>query len=259
VGLDPVPERIPGGDLVGWGRALIAATADIVCCYKPNSGFYEGFGPQGWDALRETIAAVPPEIPVLLDAKRNDIGSTAEAYARAAFDLLGAGAVTVNPYLGGDTIEPFLAYEDRAVFVLCRTSNPGAGEFQDLRVLTDSGERPLYEVVAERCASWNHNGNVGLVAGATYPGEIARVRSICPDQMLLIPGVGTQGGDLAAAVGAAAGADGRGFLINASRQVIYASSGPGFAIGARQAALHLRQEIDAAAARLGLVVPQAPA
>jgi len=249
IGLDPVPERIHGTSVLAWGRALIAATADLVCCYKPNSGFYEGFGPEGWDALRETIAAVPPEIPVLLDAKRNDVGSTAEAYARAAFKVLGAGAVTVNPYLGGDTLEPFLAYEDRAIFVLCRTSNPGAGEFQDLRVSTggDGGAHPLYEVVAERCRVWNRHGNVGLVAGATYPAEIARIRSICPEQMLLVPGVGTQGGDLEASVGAAADANGRGYLINASRQVIYASAGADYAAGARAAALGLRDAIEAAA------------
>ena len=248
IGLDPVADRIDR-DLIAWGRELIAATSDLVCCYKPNSGFYEGFGPQGWDALRETIGHVPPSIPVVLDAKRGDIGSTAEAYSRAAFDVLGAAAVTVNPYLGGDTITPFLEYKDRAVFVLCRTSNPGAGEFQDLAVDAGDGTgdtRPLYEFVAERCRAWNRDGNVGLVAGATYPSEIARIRAICPEQVLLVPGVGTQGGDLNASVAAARDARGTGFMINASRQVIYASSGRDFASAARTAALQLREDIETA-------------
>jgi orotidine-5'-phosphate decarboxylase len=251
VGLDPVAERIDGG-LVAWGRELIAATSDLVCCYKPNSGFYEGFGLRGWEALRETIALVPPTIPVVLDAKRGDIGSTAEAYARAAFEILGAAAVTVSPYLGGDTLEPFLEYEDRAVFVLCRTSNPGAGEFQDLPIAPAGGTddvRPLYEFVAERCRTWNRDGNVGLVAGATYPGDIARIRAICPEQVLLVPGVGTQGGDLDASVAAARDSTGGGFMINASRQVIYASPGPNFASAAREAASELRGQIEAARLR----------
>jgi len=142
---------MPGGNVLAWGRALIAGTADLVCCYKPNSAFYEALGPQGWEILRETIAAVPKEIPVLLDAKRGDVGSTAAAYAAAAFDVLGAGAVTVNPYLGADSIEPFLAHEGRAVFVVCRTSNPAAGDLQDLVVEHRNGSRPLYDAVAARC------------------------------------------------------------------------------------------------------------
>lgn len=244
VGLDPVAERIAGGDVLGWARSLIEATSDLVCCYKPNSAFFEALGPEGWQILRETIASVPPEIPVLLDAKRGDIGNTAEAYAKAAFEVLGASAVTVNPYLGGDSLEPFLAYEGRAIFVVCRTSNPGAPDLQDLLVHDGAGVRPLFEVVAERCRLWNRNGNVGLVTGATYPADIARVRKICPDQVLLVPGVGTQGGELEAAVRSAQTADGTGFLVNASRQVIYASTGADFAAAARRVAAELRDAVE---------------
>jgi len=250
VGLDPEPERIPGGDLLAWARAIIAATRDLVCCYKPNSAFYEALGRHGWEILAEVIASVPPEIPVLLDAKRGDVGNTARAYARAAFEVLGAGAVTVNPYLGEDSLAPFLAYPDRAIFILCRTSNPGAGDFQDLRVTPNmpaagkGGAKPLYEAVAERARCWNRDGNVGLVTGATYPSEVARVRAICPDQLLLIPGVGAQGGDLAAAALAARDAHGGGFLLSSSRQVTFASTGDDFAVAARNAAEQLRAAIE---------------
>jgi orotidine-5'-phosphate decarboxylase len=246
VGLDPVRDRIPGNDVLAWGQAIINATSDLVCCYKPNSAFYEALGTEGYEILRETIASVPTGIPVLLDAKRGDIGSTAEAYARAAFEVLAAGAVTVSPYLGGDTIEPFLAYEGRAVFVLCRTSNPGAGELQDLPVMAEGGARPFYEIVAERCSIWNRDGDVGLVAGATYPHEIERIRAICPDQMLLVPGIGTQGGELAAAVAAAASSSGGRFLVNVSRQVIYASAGGDPGLAARETATRLRDDINRA-------------
>jgi orotidine-5'-phosphate decarboxylase len=246
IGLDPVLERIPGGDVLAWARSIISATADIACCYKPNSAFFEALGPHGWELLAETVGAVPPEMPVVLDAKRGDIGSTAEAYARAAFEVIGAGAVTVNPYLGGDTMEPFLKYADRSIFVVCRTSNPGATEFQDLPVSTPGGSRPLYELIAERSRAWNRDGNVGLVTGATFPKEIARIRALCPDQTLLVPGVGAQGGDLRAAVQAAVTREGGGFMVNASRQVIYAAEDRNFAQATRAVAADLRQQIEAA-------------
>jgi len=249
VGLDPSPERIPGGDVLAWASAIVRATSDLVCCYKPNSAFYEALGTGGLEILRETIAVVPSQIPVLLDAKRGDIGSTAAAYASAAFDVLGAAAVTVSPYLGQDSLEPFLARADRAIFVLCRTTNPGAVDLQDLPVVEDGVQRPLYEIVARRCRDWNNRGNVGLVAGATYPAELARVRSICPDQLLLVPGIGTQGGDLESAVAAAQDSERGGFLINVSRQIIYASAGGDFASAARAEAERMRSAIEAA--RLG--------
>lgn len=246
IGLDPEPDRLPTGDVLAWARAIIASTQDLVCCYKPNSAFYEALGLHGWETLREVIASVPAEIPVLLDAKRGDVGNTARAYARAAFEVLGAGAVTVNPYLGEDSLAPFLAYADRSIFVVCRTSNRGARDVQDLCLRGDGGDRPLYEAIAERARDWNRAGNVGLVTGATYPDEIARVRSICPDQLLLVPGVGAQGGDLEAAVQAASDASGGGFLVSSSRQITYASSGAGFAAAARQAAGELRGAIERA-------------
>jgi orotidine-5'-phosphate decarboxylase len=246
VGIDPVAERIPGGDVLGWVKAVVEATSDLVCCYKPNSAFFEALGRDGWEILCETMALIPADIPVLLDAKRGDIGNTAAAYAAAAFDVLGAGAVTVSPYLGRDSLEPFLSRADRAIFVLCRTTNPGASDLQDLPVLDRDGPRPLYEVVAERCRDWNTAGNVGLVAGATYPAELARVRSICPEQLLLVPGVGTQGGDLEAAVAAARDAQGGGFLVNVSRQITYASGTGGFGTAVRSEAQRLRRAIEAA-------------
>ena len=265
VGLDPDPTRIPGGDVTAFLREVVAATSDLVCCYKPNLAFFEALGDEGYTALHATLAAIPESVPVLADAKRGDIGSTAEAYARALFAVWGFDAATVNPYGGGDTIEPFLVYADRGVFVWCRSSNPGARDFQDLPVLDGAGStRPLYEVVAERARRWNAGGNVGLVAGATYPAEIARLRSMCPDLPFLVPGVGAQGAALEEAVRAAAFAegstpslpDGSGFLINASRGVLYASAGSDFAPAARQAALQLRDAInDARGARAGVRLP----
>lgn len=235
VGLDPDPARLPVPDVATFGRAIIAATRDLACAYKPNFGFYEQLGRDGWEALRETIAAVPPDIPVIGDAKRGDIGNTAAAYARACFEELGCDAVTVSPYLGRDSIEPFLAYADRGVFLLCRTSNPGGADFQDLPVVVDGTTRPLYEVVAARAAAWNERGNLGLVVGATYPEELARVRAVAPDLPLLVPGVGTQGGDLAAVIRAAG--DGHApIVVNVSRQILYASGGSDFAAAAHAAA-----------------------
>jgi orotidine-5'-phosphate decarboxylase len=240
VGLDPDPTRIPPGvRTLDFLRDVIDATADLVCCYKPNAAFFEQDGASGWELLRAVIAAVPPEIPVLLDAKRADVPNTAVAYARAVFDVLGADAVTVNPYLGGDGVEPFLAYEDRHAFVLCRTSNPGAGDLQDV-VLADG--RALYEHVAGLAAAWNTRGNVGLVLGATYPEQAARVRAIAPDLLFLVPGVGAQEGDLEAAVRASIDASGTGILVNASRSVLYAGDHE----AVRAEAARLRGAINAA-------------
>lgn len=211
VGLDPDPKRIPTGVSVkDFLLGVIEATSDLVSCYKPNAAFFERDGAEGWETLREVIAAVPDEIPVLLDAKRGDVGHTAQAYAEAVFDQLGADAVTVNPYLGVDSIEPFTEREDRHVFVLCRTSNPSAGDLQDSMI----GDVRLYERVAELSRTWNSRGNVGLVVGATYPEEARRVREICPDQLLLLPGIGAQQGDIDAAVQAAVDANGGGILVN---------------------------------------------
>ena len=228
VGLDPDPSRLPQGvDIDAWLREVIEATSDLVCCYKPNAAFFEARGPHGQEALWGLIDGIPDEIPVLLDAKRGDVGNSAEFYARAVFEVLGADAVTVNPYLGGDAVEPFLAHEDRHTFVLCRTSNAGAGELQD-RALAASGGgggRPLYLAVAERANAWNTRGNVGLVVGATYPREARAIRELCPDMLFLMPGVGAQAGELEAAVHAALDARGGGIIVNASRSVLYPQAG----------------------------------
>lgn len=198
---------------------LIDATSDLALAFKPNAAFFEAFGAEGLAALKAVIARVPAGIPVILDAKRGDIADTAEAYATAAFDELGAQAITLNPYLGGEALQPFLARADRGAFVLCKTSNPGADEFQ---ALTVSGST-LYEVVAQHAPAWNAHGNVGLVVGATDPAALARVRAAAPDLWFLVPGVGAQGGDLSAALKAGLRPDGAGLLINVSRQIAKAA------------------------------------
>jgi orotidine-5'-phosphate decarboxylase len=251
VGLDPDPERLPPGvdGLASFQRAIIEATADLVCAYKPNLAFYEALGEPGLRVLRDTLAAVPSDVPVIGDGKRGDVAHTARAYARAMFDHWGFDAVTVSPYLGADSLEPFLEREDRGIFLVCRTSNPGARDLQDLPVLI--GEiggsapptRPLFEMVAQRAKEWNTRGNLGLVVGATYPEELGRLRDMCPQMTLLVPGVGAQGGDLEASLRRGLDADGGGLIINVSRQVLYASSGEDFAAAARQAALTVRDEI----------------
>ncbi len=220
VGLDPHPAHVPArfqdatDPLLAWNWEIINVTADLACCYKPNIAFYEALD-DGMELLRKTLAAIPDEIPVILDAKRGDIGSTAEAYARAAFERLGVDAITVSPYLGEDSIRPFARYADRGVFVLCHTSNPGAADLQTLPV----DGRPLYLHVAERAPHWSDHDNIGLVVGATYPQALAAVRAAAPDTWLLVPGVGAQGGDLEAAVQAGLRADGLGMIINVSRGI----------------------------------------
>ena len=245
VGLDPWPPSMPIDDIAAFNRAIIDATADLVCAYKPNFAFYEAEGIAGLEALRQTIETAPDGVPMLLDAKRGDLGNTAIAYAKAAFEVWGADAVTVNPYQGRDALQPFLDYADRGVFILARTSNPGSAEFQDRRVRGLAGERPLYEEVAGQACAWNDNGNVGLVVGATVPEELARVRSIAGSMPVLVPGVGAQGGDLEASVRNGTDANGRRALISASRSVLYASSGRDFADAARAEALRLRDAINA--------------
>ncbi|NOX61541.1 MAG: orotidine-5'-phosphate decarboxylase [Chloroflexi bacterium] len=219
VGLDPNPERKPDRypDLLSWNRAIIEQTTDLAACYKPNIAFYEALGREGYDLLQATLAAIPNHIPVLLDAKRGDIGSTAAAYARACFEVWDVDAVTVNPYLGRDSVGPFTAYADRHVFVLCHTSNPGA---RDVQWTTDWG-LPLYLRLAGRALTWGE-GNVGLVVGATYPEALAEVRALAPDAWFLVPGVGAQGGDAAVALSRAQNSDGRGALINVSRGIALA-------------------------------------
>ncbi len=229
-----------------FNREIIDATADLVCAYKPNSAFYEAEGEAGMRALTRTVLYIKetyPDIPVVLDAKRADIGNTNEGYVRAFFDELGADAVTVHPYLGREALEPFLERKDKGIFVLARTSNPGAGEFQDLPV--GAAGESLYKAVARSVAdSWNGRGNCGLVVGATYPEELALVRAIVGDMPILIPGIGAQGGDVAKTVQAGKNSKGKGMLISSSRAIIYASSGADFADAARKASEKLKGEIE---------------
>ena len=244
VGLDPDPELMPAGaDVAAFNRAIVDATKDLVCAYKPNLGFYEARGIDGLRALEKTLAAIPDHVPVIGDAKRGDIGSTDRFYARAMFDTWGFDAVTVNPYLGADSIEPFTDYADRGVLILCRTSNPGAADLQSLIVHSPHGPVPLYEAVARKAHDWNGNRNVGLVVGATAPAELKRVRELCPDMPLLIVGIGPQGGGLATAVASGVDAHGEKAIMNSSRGITDASRGPDFAAAARRAALELRDRM----------------
>lgn len=248
VGLDPDIERIPshlrGLDtpLFEFNRAIIDRTADLVCAFKPQVAYYSARGSERELELTVSyIHANHPGTPVILDAKRGDIGSTAEMYAREAFDRFGADAVTVNPYMGTDTLEPFLSRKDKGVIILCRTSNPGAGDIQDLR----SDGKTLYEVIAHKAAhEWNGNDNVLLVVGATYPRELAEIRSIVGNMPLLVPGIGAQGGDVRSAVMSGRDRNGTGMIINSSRGIIYADDGRDFADAARASALQLRSEIN---------------
>ncbi len=251
VGLDPDVRRFPlhlqsrPNAIIAFNRAIIEATADLVCAFKPNLGFFLAHGEAGIQALVETRRMVPAHIPVILDAKVGDIASTAEAYARAYFDLWGFDAVTAHPFLGGDSLVPWLRYQDRAVFILAKTSNPGGGDLQDLVVGEGSAREPLYLQVAARVARWQEQyGTCGLVVGATYPGQLGEIRQRCPDLPILVPGIGAQSGDLTATLGAGLDAQVSGLLINASRAVLYASNGEDFAEAARGAALHLRDQMN---------------
>ena len=245
IGLDPDPNRMPDNvSVLAFNKAIIDATAHLVCAYKPNLAFYEAMGQEGMEALEQTVKYIPDDIPVICDGKRGDIGNTAKAYARAIFDNLGCDAATVSPYLGFDSVEPFIQYEDKGVFVLCRTSNPGALDFQSLRCESESGTHPLFELVALKASHWNVNGNIGLVVGATYPEELRIIRDNHPDMPILIPGVGAQGGDLEITIRYGVDAKGEKAIINSSRQILYASRGKDFAEAAGKTALSLRDEIN---------------
>jgi orotidine-5'-phosphate decarboxylase len=253
VGLDPEIERFPphlrgeASPIFQFNRAIIDATADLVCAYKPQFAHYAAY--EAEDQLERTIEYIHrtyPGLPVILDAKRGDVGNTAERYAIEAFERYAADAVTVSPYLGGDSLEPFLRHADKGVLVLCRTSNPGAGELQDL----DVGGRPLYQVVAELAARrWNSRGNCLLVVGATYPRELAAVRELVGDMPLLVPGVGAQGGDVAQAVQSGQTRSGTGLILSSSRGILYASADADFARAARAATEKLRVQINSARRR----------
>jgi len=252
VGLDPDPARFPGAlarrpeATFDFCRAIVDATAPYVCCFKPQIAYFAANRAEDQlEALIAHIHAKHPGLPVVLDAKRGDIGATAEQYAREAFERYNADAVTVNPYMGFDSIAPYLEHSGRGVIVLCRTSNAGGSDLQFLQTGGQAG-RPLYQVVAQLAAErWNDSGQISLVVGATFPNEIAQVRELVGDMPLLIPGVGAQGGDVEATVKAGRTADGAGMMINSSRAIIFASQGDDFAEAAAQAALATRDAINA--------------
>lgn len=245
VGLDPDPELMPDKVAIfDFNRAIIEATSDLVCAYKLNFAFYEVLEGEGLDALKRTIKYIPDDIPLIGDAKRGDIGNTAKAYARSIFSNLNFDAATVNPYLGFDSIEPFIKYTNKGVFILCRTSNAGAVDFQALRCKAEGSYRPLFELVALKASQWNTHGNIGLVVGATYPEELRLIRHRHPDMPILIPGIGAQGGNIASAVRYGVDAHGEKAIISSSRQIIYASPKKDFARAARRVASSLRDQIN---------------
>lgn len=262
VGLDPVPERLPAGisrDVGGiarFCRAIVDATHDLVIAFKPQIACFAAIGAER--ELEEVIAHirdVAPHVPVILDAKRGDIGSTAQHYAKEAFERYGADAVTLSPYMGFDTIQPYLAYENRGVFLLCRTSNPGGSDLQAQRLQLTENNPLLYEHIATLTHStWSqqaaNSGQIGLVVGATYPAELQRVRELAPHTPLLIPGIGAQGGDALATVQAAYTGAGSA-VISSSRAILYASSDADFAQQARAEATTTRQLLQTAADKNG--------
>jgi orotidine-5'-phosphate decarboxylase len=254
VGLDPEYQRLPeriklvgttGEAFFAFNKAIVDATHQDVCAYKPNSAFYEAEGELGLRALAQTVAYIKeayPDIPVILDAKRADIGNTNLGYVRSAFDVIGADAITVQPYLGQEALRPFLERADKGIIVLVKTSNAGSDEFQNL--LVGEAHEPLYVVVARRVSQqWNSLGNCALVVGATYPEELRKVRANVGDMPILIPGIGAQGGDIEATVRAGRDSRGQGMIINSARGIIYASSGDDFAEAAAHETRRLSEQI----------------
>jgi orotidine-5'-phosphate decarboxylase len=248
VGLDTDTGKIPKflfetskNPLFDFNKAIIDATKDLVCAYKLNMAFYEVAGKNGFEALEKTIQYISHNIVIILDGKRNDIGNTASKYAQSLFDTLKADAVTINPYLGRDGISPFLDYKDHCSFILCRTSNPSAGDFQDLMV----SSTPVYQIVAKKIREWNTNKNCGAVVGATYPEELKTVRTILGEDIpILIPGIGKQGGDVEKTVRNGTNGQGEMALINSSREIIFAGDEEDFAEQSRKKAESVRNDIN---------------
>jgi orotidine 5'-phosphate decarboxylase subfamily 2 len=248
VGLDTDGGKLPKfllesskNPLLDFNKEIIDATKDLVCAYKLNMAFYEVAGKKGFEALEKTIQYISHDILIVLDGKRNDIGNTAQKYAQSLFDTLKADAVTINPYLGKDAVSPFLEYTEKCSFILCRTSNPSAGDFQDLLV----SSTPVYQIVAKKIREWNANMNCGAVVGATYPAELKTVRTILGDEIpILIPGVGKQGGDIEKTVRNGTNARGEMALINSSREIIFAGEQQDFAEQSRKKAESLRDTIN---------------
>jgi orotidine-5'-phosphate decarboxylase len=253
VGLDPEPTRFPAQmqgnprKIYDFCAAIVDATADLVCAFKPQIAYFAAHGAEDQlERLMQHLRANAPHVPVILDAKRGDIGSTAEQYAKEAFERYGADAVTLSPFMGFDSVEPYLQYPGKGAFLLCRTSNPGGDDLQNQRLASVDGQPLLYEHIAGLVQGpWNKNGQLGLVVGATYPAEIERVRALAPTVPLLIPGVGAQGGDAAATVRAGWRPDGP-IIVNSSRAILYASNGADFAAAARREATKTRDMLQAA-------------
>jgi len=253
VGLDSLLERLPASarkaddPQARFNADIIDATSDLAAAYKPNAAFYEARGTAGIQALISTTRyahEAAPEVPVIVDAKRGDIGTTNDGYAQFLFDIVGADAITVHPYLGAEAARAFLVRPEKGIYVLCRTSNPGAGELQDLQVTYGGAQIPLYEAVARNVnLLWNANRNCGLVVGATYPQELAGIRRIVPDLPLLLPGVGAQGADVHDTVAALGTHTGAPVVINSSRGIIFAGDGPDYPQKARQATADLDAEV----------------
>ncbi len=258
VGLDPEPARFPAalrGDasrIYDFCAAIVDATADLAIAFKPQIAYFAAHrAEEQLERLMAHMRSVAPNVPVILDAKRGDIGSTAEQYAKEAFERYGADAVTLSPFMGFDSIQPYLKYHGKGAFLLCRTSNPGGDDLQNQRLASVAGEPLLYEHIARLAQGpWNHNGQLGLVVGATYPAEIERVRAVAPTLPLLIPGVGAQGGDAVATVRAGwravNGQTVAPIVVNSSRAILYASSGEDFAQAARREAIKTRDVLQAA-------------
>lgn len=249
VGIDVDPRRLPEGlapdrrGIEQFIRGIIEATADLVSVYKPNLAFFEALGDDGPPLVRSTLAAIPDSVLSIGDAKRGDISTTAERYATALFEVFGFDAATVNPYQGWDSVEPYIRDPSRGAFLLCKTSNPGSVDFQDLLCEYQGQRLPLYEVVARRAVEWAGAGNVGLVVGVTYPEDLSRMRQVATDLPILIPGVGAQGGEASEALERGARPDGTLAIVSVSRQVLYASSGADWAAAARAEALKLRDAL----------------
>lgn len=246
VGLDIDPLKLPEhlkkekDPVLIFAREIIDATKDLVNSYKPNMAFYEALGINGLEILKKIMAYIPKDIPVVLDAKRGDIGNTAAMYAKSIFEDFNADATTLHPYMGFDSVQPFLAYKDKMSFILCLTSNPGSADFQKQKI----GEEFVYQAVARKCLEWNVSGNIGLVVGATNADELKVVRELCPSLPFLIPGVGAQGGSLEAAVNYGLMLQGK-ILINSSREILFASNGLDFVQAARGKAIAMRDKINA--------------
>jgi orotidine-5'-phosphate decarboxylase len=241
VDINKIPEHLQSVEnpVLEFNRQIIDATHDLVCAYKPNLAFYDAMGERGIAVLRETLKCIPKSVLTIGDGKRGDIGNTAERYAKSLFDDFGFDSVTVNPYMGLDSVEPFLTNPEKGVFILALTSNPGSKDFQRLTV----GTKPLYEKVVHTVKKWNRKQNIGLVVGATHPKELQRIRKIVPDIPILIPGIGKQGGDLKSAIRYGCDKHGQLAVINASRSIIYASPGRDFAEAARAEAKNMVEEM----------------